>query len=574
MRYVLILLVCGLCVGALIYGGVLYLHNMTPAAVYSRQQAAEVRAQAEFEEAKAQAELKRLEALKDIETLKNERQQAAIAYRERQTLVNTPLVKIIRQVSAAWVESLPLSLPGLVLVVGAVVVLTLTRWRPVEYRTGETSTTIPMCKASYYVQQALDIERLRATEGRAVYDAIEQATNHRLSLFAQSVRPLKGLVSPHNSLPQQAPPALPVQIPAFREIVNALDPGDEMYLGTDIASQEAVTGTFDDLYSSFFAGESGSGKSSWLRGIMAQSLICTPGVIFHILDPHSNRPDSLSASLPRGDAFVFLDRTDPTPGIYAVNRLLQGRLDAPVDSAFPPLVFVCDELNYCSKQKYALTLQTLFDRIATEGRKVGVYLLVSSQDTRMKKGLDFRDTLASSYVFRMKPRQASYLLQDSDETAKHKQVKEKGQALLNLTSGESTIVKVPFCSPADLREFGRDFLKVANGDPVVSAGNVAATHKPVASTVAAHVTGDVAGLSLAKKVTAYMQDHDVTLSKFADRCGINKGTLSKFMSTGKLSEDMTLKLEAFIMPTADPESHDPEQRVIDLATRKHDRGHQ
>jgi hypothetical protein len=366
---------------------------------------------------------------------------------------------------------------------------------------------------------------------------------------------------------QLALPAAPIVTPTFRDILSNLEPGDPMYLGTDTTTGEPVTGTFDDLYSSFFAGESGSGKSSWLRGILAQSLICSPGATFHILDPHAKRPDSLSASLPRCDAFVRIAPDDPTPGLYAFNRMLSDRLDAPEDTVFPPLVFVCDELNYCSKQRYAVTLQTLFDRIATEGRKVWVYLLVSSQDTRMKKGLDFRDCLASSYVFRMKPKQASYLLQDSEETAKHKRVRGKGEALLNLTTGESQIVKVPFCAPSDFLRAEQEFVRVANGAPVASVGNVAATQEPVACAVASDVAGGCDALTLPEQVSVWMQNHNTTLSGLALQCGINKGTLSKFLNTGKLSDDNVQKLEAFFLENAEADN----EKVIDLAKAKADR---
>jgi len=412
--------------------------------------------------------------------------------------------------------------------------------------------TIKQPEFAAFMTGTIQIEGVRAQNPEKAIELTER--------FISMLPRMAGRMPAALPMPEQtALPAAAFSLPKFREVLTALEPGDQMYLGTDTTTRESIRGTFDDLYSSFFAGESGSGKSSWLRGIMAQSLICYPGVRFHILDPHKRRKDSLTASLPGCEAFVLLDDVDPTQGLYAFGRLLQGRIDSGQES-FAPLVFVCDELNYCSKQKYAVTLQTLFDRIATEGRKVNVYLLVSSQDTRMKKGLDFRDTLASSYVFKLKTRQASYLLQDTEETAKHKAVKEKGEALLNMTTGESRLVKVPHCSIRDMQYFQAEFMHQANGPDVTDRENSEETLDDVSGGVTTTETGG----PTVSRLSRYMQQTGLSLSQTAKATGINKGYLSQVLNGKKpLSDNAETTLTEYLT------AHEPAaDNVVDLDARR------
>lgn len=376
-------------------------------------------------------------------------------------------------------------------------------------------------------------------------------------------RGLLGLPEPTNQiidLPLVQPSH---EIPSFYEILEDLSEGDEMVLGYDLDTGNEIRGGFDDLYSSFLAGKTRSGKSSWLRGLMLQSIMCYPEVRFYVLDPHRNHPDGLSNSLPKTEHFIFLDPNSPRQGFYQFNRKLQSRLDHP--NGEQPLVFVCDELNYCSKQPYANSLQALFGRIATEGAKAKCYLLASSQDTRTKKGLDFRDTLSSCYVFDLKSSQARFLLQDKDECLKHKRIRdlhEKGVCLFVPSEDESQPVKVPYCSPGDVKYLEKKSagnrygsIQVTNkkrlgnegGDNPETDGNSDPVTEGVADSGNATVSEVLPDTTVLAEIDTYMQDHDVSLSKFAEMTGVNKGYLSQCLKgEKKLSSESRMKLEGFI----------------------------
>ena len=393
-----------------------------------------------------------------------------------------------------------------------------------------------------YCSQVNEIETIRAQypeKGLEMLCKLQEIFTHQLRALAGRRRGFLGLLEQTNQvidLPHvQSSYNIP-NIPSFRDILDDLSEGDDMVLGYDLDSGKAIRGSFDDLYSSFLAGKTRSGKSSWLRGLMLQSIVCYPGVRFFVLDPHRNHPDGLSNSLPKTEHFHFVDPGSPRQELYAFNRHLQNRLDH--SNGDQPLVFVCDELNYCSKQPYANSLQALFDRISTEGAKAKCYLLASSQDTRIKKGLDFRDTLSSCYVFDLKSSQARFLLQDKDEVLKHKRIRdrhEKGVCLFVPTEDESQAVKVPYCSPGDVNYLEKEYGNSpehpgnegdenpetdGNSDPVTNFGN---------TSVSEVLPGD----SFLADIDQYMRDHRLSLSKFAAIVDVNKGYLSECLKGGK-----------------------------------------
>jgi len=305
----------------------------------------------------------------------------------------------------------------------------------------------------YPVMLGLTQAQIEAASGQIQERTIE-LTNQQLTNFAllgKSFLSKRGLPEIAEA---QEPLALSegASMPSFQDILAELHEGDPMFLGFDYETGEPIKGSFNELYSSFLAGKSGSGKSSWLRGLILQSLKCYPGVNYFVLDPHAGHGESVSKDLPKTDNFTYLDTGDPRKGFYDFNRILQARLDHP--NGDRPAVFVVDELSFCSRQKYAPTLSTLLERISNEGRKAKCYALLSSQDCRIKRTGDFRDMLSSSYCFALKPAQSRLLLQDRDEQAKVKMLHEqkiKGVALFSPSENESRLVKVPFCQTSDVQ---------------------------------------------------------------------------------------------------------------------------
>lgn len=404
----------------------------------------------------------------------------------------------------------------------------------VTQRIGDTEIKVRYKEMPFMVSILQVIATAKELESRyperafQLFDALVENQVKQLSVLSR----FKSLQAPATP-PVTMTAAATIEIPSFSDMVQGLRPGDNMILGYDLETGEPIEGTFDSLYSSFLAGRSGSGKSSWLRGLILQSLVVYPDSTFYILDPHSHHDESLSKSLPSSEHFTVLTEgaQGVKTGIHAFNRLLQHRLDSGIVAA--PAVFVCDELSFCSKQKYGQTLSILLERIANEGRKAKCYALLSSQDCRVKRSGDFRDMLSSSYTFQIKAKQAGYFLQDRDEVEKVKQIHEKGVALLSPTDNESRLVKVPFC-PA-LSGTVNQIKK-----PATPCNQDATRMQPPLQ------PGD----DLQRAALAAIEAGTMPASTLAESAGINKGTLSRFIKTGRMSQENRKKLSKTLEVTA------------------------
>lgn len=414
-----------------------------------------------------------------------------------------------------------------------------------------------------------------AAQLEAKAETAQQALNLYALLSDTVTKQIRGLVGhkgmaaalPASIAAEPVQPSLAPEIPDFTDMLNGLQAGGQMVLGFDYTTGAPVHGSFKDLYSSFIAGKSGSGKSSWLRALILQSLKVYPGINFYVLDPHSEHPESLSKELPRIEAFHYLDAADPRKGMYAFNKLLQHRLDHPSDQD-APAVFVVDELSFCSRQKYAQTLKTLLERISNEGRKTRCYALLSSQDTRLKRSGDFRDMLSSSYVFALKPNQARYLLQDRDEMDKVKmlfETKARGVALFAPSEHESRLVRLPFCSASDARAARAECLPPVNTDkhPLSKqsrqvlrqesrqlrqdeqAGVNSLEKQP--EQVSKQVFKQAEELSEREQIKALMESKGITLNSLAKQADVPKSSLSNYLNEkGELSPEKLQKIHDII----------------------------
>lgn len=348
-------------------------------------------------------------------------------------------------------------------------------WRkPVLFEFEGVRAFLPRHAVPEVTQQAL-VTKQQAEMVKALAYA-EGVTQERVTQIVDTVKALRPGREAFNISNQSALPAVASEqpqraenVPTFQEILANLDEGDQMIFGYDTTTGEPITGDFSRLYSSFIGGRSGSGKTSALRGLILQSLKTTPDIEYLIHDPHAEHRESLAQTLPKCRQIRFTG-ANPLPDVRRFAEALQERIDTNTTDA-PPLVFVVDELAYCSRQKYFPTFQAMFDRISTEGRKVRVYLLASSQDLRFRKTGDFRDTLSSSFLFNLKSGQVKAFTQDNDLTKLHKVVRvanAPGLALLDLTDGEPAIIKTPFCSPNDARFLPLHNAPAARGEEITS----------------------------------------------------------------------------------------------------------
>lgn len=423
----------------------------------------------------------------------------------------------------------------------------------VEFVFGDLRSMIPASESVRLTEAAIKAKAVESGAKIAVFQ--EDVTRRRL----MDVRSFAGLLKS----PQQ--PALPATadaqplfaIPSFAEILTNLEPGDELILGYNLNTGEPLTGTFDKLYSAVLAGASGSGKTSWGRGIVYQSQKCYPGIEYYVLDPHERHGEGLSATLPKTTQFTYLDKHNPVGGFIAFETRLDRRLDGkePHDT---PLVFICDELKAASKKPYKDPMIKLFDRITEEGRKCNTYLLALTQDTRQKYGLTFRDSLESAYAFKMHPSRVKNLLQDTELEHIHKAIKKPGIALLVSADGESCVVKVPECSPAHAKYLDMDYSAATNA-PVVSGneGTDSNDSEEYDQQSEPELTPDFVKTWIEDRKTI---DPKYSQNKLAEEIGYRKKDLSLWMNN-KLAEpkkaDMETALDLIIFGPKD-------QDVIDL----------
>ena len=251
-----------------------------------------------------------------------------------------------------------------------------------------------------------------------------------------------------------AGPAAPA--PTFAALLAAgiIAPTAPLVLGYTPAG--ALTGGWRDLYSSAVAGLSGSGKTTTLRFLAGQSAL--HGARFLVLDPHADAgEESLAGTLaPLAPVFLAPPAADDRAMLHALGDVqteLQRRLrGAP---ATPPIIVAIDEFtSLMARSTLAEPLAGLIEAVAQEGRKVGVFALISGQIwTAARTGSSaLRDALASVYVHRSHRQQARLLLPVID--APRAERLPAGTALLMRTSGEVSEVTIPLTTAADMAAVG------------------------------------------------------------------------------------------------------------------------
>lgn len=248
--------------------------------------------------------------------------------------------------------------------------------------------------------------------------------------------------------------AAQITCPSFTELLSQqlIGKGNSLILG--YASQKPLLGTWKDLYSSAVAGISGSGKTTTIRFLACQSALY--GAQFVLLDPHADAgEESLATTLqPLLKSFLCepaSTENEMLSAIHMVRSCLEMRLQGKQERT--PLIIAVDEFSrLMARSSIASVLGSLLEGIAQEGRKVGIYGLISGQVWTAERagGSALRDSLASCYVHRLKRSQARMLLPSDD--AREVEKLEAGQALLSRTSGDCRVVSVPLTTIADVQE--------------------------------------------------------------------------------------------------------------------------
>ena len=244
--------------------------------------------------------------------------------------------------------------------------------------------------------------------------------------------------------------------PTFAALLqaNAIGQDDRLLLG--YTPDAPVVGSWADLYSTAVAGLSGSGKTTTVRFLAAQSALS--GARFVVIDPHGHAgDDSLAATLmPLAPTFVTDPATDPAT-MRAVIKRVTAELEDRIKTgrSGPPLLVCVDEFTSLMRGPVGDDLARLIEAVGQEGRKYGLFCLLSGQvwTSERSGGTELRDSLASAYVHRTKPSQARLLVPDVDKGVARLPV---GHAYLNRTNSPDLLeVAVPLTRAADLDAVAR-----------------------------------------------------------------------------------------------------------------------
>ena len=232
--------------------------------------------------------------------------------------------------------------------------------------------------------------------------------------------------SPHNrgyptapALPAPQHPTIDVtptavDVPSFSALLDRgmIAAGQPLILG--YTERGVLTGSWKDLYSAAVAGLSGSGKTSTLRFLAAQSAL--HGARFVVIDPHADAGiESLTETLHPLTPSMLCEPANNAASIIDAARLVQTQLDARLRGhpERTPLIVCVDEFSTLVRDdRIANPLGELLESIAQQGRKVHIFALIAGHIWTGSRthGTPLRDSLAACYVHRLRRQQARMLL--------------------------------------------------------------------------------------------------------------------------------------------------------------------
>lgn len=258
-------------------------------------------------------------------------------------------------------------------------------------------------------------------------------------------------------------------------------PGAPLIFGTHMQTGALVTGALGDLVSCAVAGLSGSGKTVTSAALLAQAAL--HGARLAVIDPHADSAESLSARLSALRPAMVAAPAAAAQDIAAMIRMVAAQLDrrqAHGDTTpRRTLILAVDEYSALQRANaIGAELAALVERIATEGRKFGVYVALSGQSWTAERsgGTPLRDNLAAVLLHRCRPAVAQMLTGlpraelDTLDLA-------PGQALYFDRRGDMHHIAVPLTTPDDMRQLAALLPTAATA----RSGTVAA---PVAAPVA------------------------------------------------------------------------------------------
>lgn len=223
-------------------------------------------------------------------------------------------------------------------------------------------------------------------------------------------------------------------------------------------NSEPVTADWRDLYSALIGGKSGTGKSTLIRSILAQSAM--QGGRFVVIDPHYGAgEESLGASLQPLRNLLLCDiATDERQMIDALGyvgaigqRRLQGQ-----DRERWPLVLIVDETTALfQRSQVARQLAEVLGQISQETRKVSIYALCIGQNF---DGRIMDTTIRNSFVSMLSMparRDVARVQSGNTEFGRVAETLKIGQCVWLTPAGELHRLAVPNCTQQDLELIAR-----------------------------------------------------------------------------------------------------------------------
>lgn len=255
--------------------------------------------------------------------------------------------------------------------------------------------------------------------------------------------------------------AAPLVVPSFAQLLAEGKIGPDatgrlqpLILG--YGAEGALTGDWRRLYSAGLGGLQGSGKTWGATFLLAQSALSRGKLI--ICDNHAGDDESLAHRVEALSSSFLCDIADDDKSILVALKLASDILERRKhgDKDRTPVIVAIDEWLSLRRGPLADVLPAFVESISTEGRKLNIHALLMTQRADKDAIGDFRNTLASSYVFRLRADEARMLtgLRASalpDDTLQLA----PGEAYLLDTAGALTRVRIPLMTGGDVATVGR-----------------------------------------------------------------------------------------------------------------------
>lgn len=275
--------------------------------------------------------------------------------------------------------------------------------------------------------------------------------------------------------------------PPFRTIISQIRPG-HLFLGQGV--DKPIWGDITDLLSTLDVGRPGTGKSTLLRDVCGQVLLIGGKPI--IFDPHGSILDDLGSEFECAESPREIVEQAHMLGVQLSQRLVARRAGY---TNFKTLLLLVDEMPIISEM--APDALPAIRHIVLEGRKVGMYALISGQGVpaSILGGTLVRDAMASRYVFCTSPQQARMAGLENETAKSMMAILEDagpGKAVLATSNRKPEIVAIPdtttddirfivsgnFRNEGDSRNISSDFRNDVKSDMEPLDSNVSAFRKP------------------------------------------------------------------------------------------------